>query len=350
MRTQKIKKNHKKKIIFCSTIFLVIITGIASLAGITYYRLKKTRIILSGSPVTIEPGASLKEIGKILEQGGIISNIIEFRIWARIIGKDKDIKAGNFSFQGKFSLLDIINNLALGGSCIRIVTIPEGLTVDETADIIFESESDLNLKNTFINFVNVPGQVEFNCSAYGGNIQNLEGFLFPDTYYFDDPPDPKKVILMMLKNFQSKFSDSLAVRCSELGFTPYEILILASIVENEAKLNEERPIIAAIYFNRISSGWLLEADPTIAYAVHKKGQPLTIDDLNIDSPYNTYKYPGLPPTPICSPGIASIMATLYPDTTCKNYYFVADGSGHHIFSKTLDDHNNAIKKIKQNRN
>jgi UPF0755 protein len=180
----------------------------------------------------------------------------------------------------------------------------------------------------------------------GITASNLEGYLFPDTYRLSWSTTPEKVAQVMVEQFRKTITDSLMRRAEEIGFSLAQVVTLASMIEAEAKDGNERDLISAVYHNRLRRGMLLQCDPTVIYALPKLDRPLLLKDLEVDSPYNTYRYPGLPPGPICNPGKASILAALYPAGV--NYlYFVATGEGSHIFSATLAQHNLARARVKR---
>jgi len=180
----------------------------------------------------------------------------------------------------------------------------------------------------------------------GVEAPTLEGYLFPDTYHVPFGAGAGDVVGQMLARFDDVFVDSLSARAAEIGMTPHQALTLASIIEAEARVPEERPTISAVYHNRLRKGMRLEADPTVAYAMGGFRGRLLYVHLETDSPYNTYKNKGLPPGPICSPGEAAIRAALYPRPGVGALYFVARGDGSHIFSMTLREHLSAIKQVR----
>ena len=184
------------------------------------------------------------------------------------------------------------------------------------------------------------------CRGVGIAAPSLEGYLFPDTYYVPRNIRARTMIETMLARFRAVFDDSLAQRTRQIGFTAHEILTLASIIEREARVEEERPIISGVFHRRLKLRRPLEADPTVEYALGMRKKRLLYKDLEVDSPYNTYRYPGLPPGPICNPGRASILAALYPAET-PYLYFVAKGDGTHEFTSSERDHLNAKRRIRQ---
>jgi len=178
---------------------------------------------------------------------------------------------------------------------------------------------------------------------------SLEGYLFPDTYLVPYGARARDAVDMMLSRMDRVFGDSLFARAAQQGMTPNQVLTLASIVEAEARVPDERPRVAAVYRNRLRRGMRLEADPTVAYAMGGYRGRLLYADLEVDSPYNTYRKAGLPPGPICSPGEAAIHAALYPAPDTSSLYFVARGDGSHIFTRTLREHLAAVKSVRAER-
>ncbi|MFQ5771583.1 MAG: endolytic transglycosylase MltG, partial [bacterium] len=241
------------------------------------------------------------------------------------------IKAGKYHVAGGTSGYRLLRQLVDGKVTIEWVTIPEGKYARQIASILKQKvEID---SSRFMQFVNDPDFTQ----KFGIQAATLEGFLFPDTYGFCWGMKSEEIISIMVKQFKAQFNDTLQARTKELGFSNLELITLASIVEGEAVIDSEREIIAAVYHNRLKKRMPLQADPTIQYIIKNGPRRLLKQDLAIDSPYNTYKYSGLPPGPINNPGLASIKASLYPANV--NYlYFVANGDGSHTFSKTFNEH------------
>jgi UPF0755 protein len=223
---------------------------------------------------------------------------------------------------------------------LKNVTIPEGSTVFEIAGIL---KREIQMDS--VEFIRVTENASI-AKSMDLPISNLEGYLFPETYKLTWGISPEKVVRIMVEQFQRIFSDSLLKRAKEINFSVPEAITLASLIEAEAKEENERAIISAVYHNRLRMGMLLQADPTVTYGFPEIGRPLVLNDLKRESLYNTYKYPGLPPGPICNPGKASIIAALYP-ADVGYLYFVSQGNGTHIFSMTLTEHNRAKNKIRQ---
>jgi UPF0755 protein len=222
------------------------------------------------------------------------------------------------------------------------VTVPEGYTVWDIAGAFVAANIDS---------VSLLAALKDGVALANRRIEapSLEGYLFPDTYRVRWGATAEQVTAMMLARLDEVFDAGLVQRALDVGMTPHEVLTLASIIEAESRMPAERPLVSAVYHNRLQRNMRLEADPTVAYAMGGYKGRLLYADLEIDSPYNTYRRRGLPPGPICSPGEASIRAALYPDSTADVLYFVARGDGSHIFSRTLQEHNAAIQKVRNER-
>lgn len=292
--------------------------------------------------VTIEPGDSMTRIVQRLEQAKVTEDGAGFLLLAKLSGKDREIQAGRYSFDKGMTLYSIFSKLVRGDVTLREATIPEGLNIRQIAGILKRK-----IEIDSLEFVRLATDRRF-ADSVGISASNLEGYLFPDTYKFSWGTTPDRVARVMVEQFTRTFTDSLARRAEEIDLSLPQVVTLASMIEAEAKDGNERDLISAVYHNRMRRGMLLQCDPTVIYAMPDLNRPLLLKDLEVDSPYNTYRYPGLPPGPICNPGRASIVAALYPADV--NYlYFVATGEGSHIFSTTLTQHNLARAKIKRAR-
>jgi UPF0755 protein len=290
--------------------------------------------------ILIEPGDSMTRVVGRMKQANLIRGGTELLLLSKILGQDKHVQTGRYDFHQGMTLYSILRKLAHGEVTLRQVTIPEGLTIREIAGILHRG---LDIDSA--QFVSLATDRKF-AGSLGIHADNLEGYLFPDTYRFSWDTTPDQAIEVLVKQFQRIFDDSLRRRAQEIGMSVPKAVTLASMIEAEAREGQERNLISAVYHNRLKLGMLLQCDPTVAYALPYLNRPLLLDDLEVDSPYNTYKHPGLPPGPICNPGKASILAALYP-ADADYLYFVARGDGTHIFSTTLRQHNNAKLRIRQ---
>ncbi|MCK4384752.1 MAG: endolytic transglycosylase MltG [candidate division Zixibacteria bacterium] len=291
--------------------------------------------------VIIKHGDNMSRIVDRLNEANLIKDGTGLLILAKLLGKDRHIQAGRYDFEKGMSLYSVFNRLVKGDVALNEVTIPEGLTIKQIAGIL-RREIEIDSSE----FVRVAMDSQFAQNNMDIPVSNLEGYLFPDTYKLSWGMPPEKVAQILVEQFKKTFTDSLLRRAEEINFSLSEVVTLASMIEAEAKDGEEREMISAVYHNRLKRGMLLQCDPTVIYALSELDRPLLLKDLKIDSPYNTYKYPGLPPGPICNPGKASIFAALYP-ADADYLYFVAKGDGTHIFSTTLKEHNKAKIKIKR---
>lgn len=287
----------------------------------------------------VEPGLSFGAIEARLVEGHFLAVRGPLRLWARLTGRDRQIRPGTYELSAAQSPRDLLRTLASGRVVLRRVTIPEGFALAAILARISE-EMGLPLEET---------RAEASDSAWVRSLAlpgpGLEGYLFPETYLFDPVVGVQAVLTEMTKTMLARFDEPRRARAAELGMSLHDVLTLASIIELEAAVPEERERIAAVYHNRLRQGLLLQADPTAAYAAGVPGQRLSQRDLALDSPFNTYVHPGLPPGPICSPGLASIDAALWPLIGCGDLYFVARGDGTHVFSRTLEQHNRARAEL-----
>jgi UPF0755 protein len=290
-----------------------------------------------GKTIYIPPKASLKYIGDILEKEGIVKSSFYFRVYLYLIGEHKSVKAGYYTFKGTIKLKDVANQLIKGGQGITI-TFPEGLTLIEIQDILNKNGLRVNLTK-----YKLKDFKDIDLIKYFPEDASLEGFLAPDTYQFFKEESEKEIIGKFLKNFSKKFLPEFLKR-PEANF--YQKLILASILEREAKTPNDMKLVAGILEKRYKYNKKLEVDATIAY-VKCKSYPCDWEvkksDLKIDSPYNTYLYLGYPPTPISNPGLNAIIASLNPIDS-EYLYYLSNKNGEVIFSKTLKEHQRNIKK------
>jgi len=285
----------------------------------------------------IPTGKTLREIALMLKEEGLIRTPFFFSLYGRITKLDREIKAGIYSINHPITPLQLLRSLKEGSQETLRVVIPEGFTIKQIAELL-EKRGVIASKEEFLKLA----QDEDFLTSLDIKAPSVEGFLFPDTYNFSPQQDPKEVIKVMVNNFKSRWPKSFSERAKELGFDEYEILILASIIEKETALEREKPLVSAVFHNRLKKGMPLCADPTVIYGLGEsfKGN-LTRAHLRRPTPYNTYLKKGLPPTPICNPGLQSIEAALYP-APVPYLYVVSRNDGSHYFSRTLWEHNQAV--------
>jgi UPF0755 protein len=288
----------------------------------------------------VPPGATANSIAKRLAREKLIRNPSLFRWAIRLSGASRDLKAGSYHLSASMSPLQIIENLRSGSVLLRRFVVPEGLTLAQIGEL-WETEG-FGTVEAFDRVARDPRWREM----YDIDGETLEGYLFPNTYQVADGTPIERLIEMMLDEFDRRWTLALSEEAESLGFSTHEIITLASIIEKEAQADDERPIISAVYHNRLRRGWRLDADPTVLYALGNPKRRLTLADLKVNSPYNTYLHRGMPPGPICNPGLASILAALRP-AQASYLYFVAIGGGRHYFSKTLAEHKRMIRKIRR---
>ncbi len=295
----------------------------------------KGQINPSGSPgaeihLTIPPGQSTSSIAKILQDNDVIGSATVFRYYTRFTGAG-DMKAGDFTFHHNQHLSEVVKILQKGGQAPNDrVTIPEGLTLNEIAAKVGT----------------VPGRSadRFLAVAKSGAVRsqfqppgstNLEGLILPDTYFVDRTDDETKILTRMVTAFDTYANQiGLPAAAAALNLTPFEVVTTASLVEREAGVDEDRPLIARVIYNRIKKGMPLQIDATVQYALGVNKKSLSIADTKVNSPYNTYQIKGLPPGPIASPGRKSLAASLSPPPSTYLYYVLIDKSGKHAFATT----------------
>ncbi len=292
----------------------------------------------------IRPGATIDEIARDLVQAGMLKSPFAFSILARATATDRQLKAGQYTFHRGDSVLAILTTLVRGMSGQNLVTIREGQTARDLA-LRFEDRLGIDPEVFLAAVADSALRAEFECPG-----PTLEGYLFPETYAFLPTTTAETIVRTMAAQTKRILAEELARGGPiALEFTPHEILTLASIVEAEAMLGSERPRIAAVYLNRLRRKMLLQADPTVQYALGGHRPRIFYSDLRIDSPYNTYMHPGLPPGPIGNPGRSSVQAVLNPTPGSRELFFVARGDGGHIFTETGEQHMAAVARVRSAR-
>lgn len=327
-----------KKIIFLGVFLAVLCVGIFSLVNIDKVNLKEEIV------VTIKPSSGAKTIAKVLKDNRIIKNELFFVNFIKSKKATTDLKPGTYKFEpGEVDFSDVLDKLLKGEQEEYItVTIPEGYTVAQIAKL-FEAKG-LASEKEFLDYA-ATMEIPYTYIEKTGEYRQLEGFLFPDTYQIPISWKSDKIINKLLAEFDKNWTEEFDNRAKELGFSVKDIVTIASLIEREAKVDSERPTISSVIHNRLKIGMLLQIDATVQYLLPEQKARLLYKDLEVDSPYNTYKYKGLPPTAIATPGLPCIKAALYPEDTEYFYYRTkAIGNGEHHFSKTLTEHNNYAGK------
>jgi UPF0755 protein len=290
--------------------------------------------------VIIPHGSTLRVAAESLAHAGVVQSATMFRVYAKLRGSDRSIRAGTYVFQRGGSWGEVLDDLRGGKGLEHAITIPEGWSlyqiVPQLARVLgapIDSVQAAVRDTALLHALDVP-------------TPTLEGYLFPDTDVFPDGTTPRAAVRVMVDRFQRVWQPDWNQRLQELAMSRNDVMALASIVEKEARLPEERPVIAAVYLNRLKTGMLLQADPTVQYALGKHVARVMYKDLEVASPYNTYKHVGLPPGPIASPGRPSIVAALNP-AKVPYRYFVAYPDGHHEFTTDFAKHSVAVRNARR---
>lgn len=287
--------------------------------------------------VQIPSGTGVGQIAQALTARGLLRHPLAFQVQARLRGGARRIRAGFYEFSPAMPPRGIYRALIEGRVAQRTVTIPEGYNLREIAEVL--ERSGLAPRQAVLEGARDPGLI----ARTGAEGDSLEGYLFPDTYRFPLGTPPREILLAMAQNLRRKFGPSLREKAEKRGLTLHEALTLASLIEKETPLGAERPLVAAVFWNRLRKNMPLQSDPTVIYPLPRLDGPLRRRDLSSNSPYNTYLHKGLPPGPIASPGLASIEAALHP-ADVDYLYFVATRTGGHAFSRTYREHQEAIAR------
>jgi UPF0755 protein len=290
--------------------------------------------------VTIEPGSGTRTIGQRLVDAGIVRNDATFRAALWRSGRARRLQAGEFRFDRPMTPVDVIDKIARGDVYNRRITFPEGLTIREMARIY--EQQGFGKAAAFIEAAGDTSAIR----DIDGVATDLEGYLFPETYSVPRDTTAATLVGLMVGRFRQLFTTEMQQAAQALELSPREAVSLAALVEKETAQPAERPIVAAVYLNRLRIGMGMQADPTVIYALQRAGRydgNLRRADLAFDSPYNTYRYAGLPPGPIASPGIASLGAAVAP-AKVDYLYFVSRNDGSHVFARTLVEHNENVRQ------
>jgi UPF0755 protein len=290
--------------------------------------------------VDIPQGAGPASIAQRLVDAGVVRDVLTFRLALWMSGRARDLKAGEYRFESPLSALDVVDRLARGDVYRRAITFREGLTMVEMASAY--EESGLGDAKTFLAAARDPSAIK----PLDANATDLEGYLFPETYQLRRDTPAAALVAQMVALFEKAFTPEMREAAKARGLTVREAVTVASLVEKETAVAAERPLVAAVYLNRMRTGMPMQADPTVIFALQRAGRytgNLRRDDLQFDSPYNTYRYAGLPPGPIASPGRASLAAAVAP-ADVDYLYFVSRNDGSHVFAHTLSEHNRNVQE------
>lgn len=320
------------------SILVVVLLCVVLPAGLLIYHIFNSTPPAGSYPaeIRVEQGDSLASVVRKLRDQKIISNGFLFSLWARLTGAEKKVHPGLYRFESSVAPREILDRLVTGRGVFQTVTIPEGLTVKEISELL--EKMQIASKDKFLAAAADPDLL----ATLGLQDKGLEGYLFPSTYNFTPSTPEKDIILIMAEQFRKVSLPLLLQGGRENGLTPHKILTLASVIEKETGFDAERPLVSAVFHNRLKLQMPLQSDPTVIYGLKKFDGNLTRRHLNEPTPYNTYRIAALPPGPICNPSLASIRAALEP-APVPYLYFVSKNDGTHLFSETIEAHNKAVK-------
>ena len=327
---------------------ILLIAILLTISGILTYALFGDRggTVASGERlsvyVNVQPGMTATDIGKMLEERGVIGSRQKFWLIAKLGGSEGQFKAGTYHMYVNMPIREALDVLVGGEASMMRFTIPEGFSVREIAARL-ESEGIVSGKE-FLEKAKTFGPYRY-MQAHRQAIYRAEGFLFPDTYEVEPGTAPEAIMQMMAHNFDERLTDEMREQARKQDLTIYELITLASLVEKEARFEEDRPKIAQVFLKRLELNMPLQSDTTIQYLLDAPKEDVTYKDTEIESPYNTYQHYGLPPGPIANPGIASIKAVLEPADT-DYLYFVADRGGHNHYSKSYSEHLEIVNRVR----
>ncbi|GMU91817.1 MAG: aminodeoxychorismate lyase [Candidatus Hydrogenedentota bacterium] len=325
--------------LFVSAVVMCFIAGTAFAAYLVYDHI--TRPGTPGSIVRIEipSGVTGDAAGKVLSSAGLIDHEVFFRLAIRLDASHKPIKQGFYDIPRGLSPIEILRQLQSGPNVSEArykITMVEGQTIAQMSKQFADPDA-------FIAAASDPELI----ASLGISAQTLEGFLMPDTYFFTEEPTPKQVVERMVGEFKEEYAQLVAEFPEAADRDLMEVVTIASLIEEESRVEEERPLVAAVIYNRIAKRMTLDLDCTLQFALDKYGQRLMDSDKDVESPYNTYRNPGLPPGPISNPGVSSLRAALQP-ANVDYLYFVSNADGKtHTFSTTMSDHNRAVAKFRK---
>ena len=290
--------------------------------------------VATGEPFRVTAGK--------LVAAGLVPSARALTLWARYTGADRQIQVGAYEFQSAVSPIALVDKMRSGEAMMVHVMLPEGGTARDLALVL--ERGGLSASSRYLELMRDPTFAR----SLGVAADGLEGYLFPDTYFFSPLDAPEKVVGTFVSRFQKLFTPEMIAEATKSGFSVHQIVTLASVIEKETARDDERPLVSAVFRNRLRIGMPLQADPTVIYGIESFNGNLTRKDLDTPTPYNTYTEVGLPPGPIANPGRAALAAALHP-ADVPYLYFVARDDGSHEFNATLADHNRAVSRYQRSR-
>ena len=332
-----------KKLIVVLTVLVLAASAAAALVAFRVYDQihQPFQGYTEDQSVEIPTGAGSVAIGRRLVESGVVSDELTFRVALRLSGNARRLQAGEYVFDRPMSAVEVVEKMVRGDVALVSVTFREGLTIQEMS-AVFEA-AGFGAATTFVEAAGNAALVR----DIDAEAEDLEGYLFPDTYALSRRSNAAQVVQVMIDRFEDVLTPELQRAATDRGMSVRELVTLASLVEKETGRADERTIVAAVYHNRLRIGMGLQCDPTVIYALQKAGQwdgNLRRVDLAFDSPYNTYRYPGLPPGPVAAPGRGSLFAAAHPSDD-DYLYFVSRNDGSHAFARTLAEHNRNVQRF-----
>jgi UPF0755 protein len=325
-------------------VILILLIAVVAVAAVWwgYQRVSSPFQGFDGTETIVElpAGTSVRSMAERLAAAGVVRDPLTFRIAARLSGNERRLQAGEYRFAGPSSPFAVVERIARGDVFVRPITFREGLTIREMAAHV--EASGFGTADAFMESARRTELIH----DLDPDAQDLEGYLFPSTYPLARNTSTDRLVDAMVGTFRSVFTPQLRAEAEQAGLSVREVVTLASVVERETGHPDERPIVAAVFRNRLRLGMPLQTDPTVIYAMMLDGRwagNIRRSDLEMDHPYNTYRNPGLPPGPIAAPGLASIEAVLRP-ADVSYLYFVSRNDGTHVFATTLAEHNRNVRE------
>ncbi len=333
------KINKKKLFVFIMIPFSALLIFLAVLSYYSFTAIDRNNTTVD---VDIPTGSGFFRATEILNKAGLVKNRFLFYSLAFTRRAMRSIRAGEYEFSTSMTPAAVIDKLLHGDVKKYKVSIPEDLTLNEIAERLLEKK--LIHKENFYTLVKDRAFIQ----SLGINAESLEGYLFPETYFFERSHSTKQIIRKMVAEFWKKVTPDMIAKAAAMGFSTHQFVTFASMVGKESSIRSEKPLISAVFHNRLKKGMLLQSDPTAVYDLENFRGNVLRSHLKRNSPYNTYIINGLPPGPIANPGLDSFKATLEPEAV--NYlYFVSQGDGSHFFSASMDMHVEAISRFRKNR-
>ena len=294
--------------------------------------------------IQVNRGAGLGQIASQLHEAGLVRHPLPFVLYAKAKRMAPRLQAGEYVLSASMSPVEILDILYRGRVMHHALTVPEGATLRDIAALV--AAKGMGSQQRVLELAHDAVLIE----SLGLTASSLEGYLFPETYHLTRDMDEADLLTLMVRTFDQNYPPDIAAKAEELGLSQHAVVTLASLIEKEAQLDSERELIAAVFHNRLRRGMRLQCDPTVIYALGEAfAGNLRKADLQFDSPYNTYRYAGLPPGPIANPGRRSISAAVEPAAVTYLYFVATKENGAHYFSKTLKEHNRAVRKYQLNR-